>query len=184
MFPLSSTLVSLPMTKIPLTKDHLMLSPQSPPTWHLDSPHINALQSSILKLIYRARFEAEMYGNSQVGLVGRSANCPSYEAFRTQARIKLGATELFEDFPYGIGEDSEEEWEDALWQFQIFWTIRSWLGPPVESLVTLDRYIYCIEQMRAVWETKEGGWDGRRIQLVNLFEQATGSLRNLAIVVR
>lgn len=71
-------------------------------------------------------------------------------------------------------EGGEEAWEEAKWRLQLFWTVRSWVGPVVESLVVLDRWAFVAEGLE----------EGRRVELVNLFEQATGSLRNLAIVVR
>ena len=79
-------------------------------------------------------------------------------------------------------EDGERGWEEALWRLQVFWTLRSWLGPVLESLLVLDRWVYLVEGLREAGEWERGG-EGRRVELVNLFEQSTGSLRNLALVV-
>lgn len=150
-----------------------MLSPHSPPTWHI-SPHSTvALSSSLAKLIYRARFNAEIQASTPLAStaklrVGRIPDCVSYADYRARAIVKFGEVEEVEL------EGGEEAWEEAKWRLQLFWTVRSWVGPVVESLVVLDRWAFVAEGLE----------EGRRVELVNLFEQATGSLRNLAIVVR
>jgi hypothetical protein len=185
LFPLSSLLSTNPV-RLSLTRAHLRLTPQSPPTWHLTPSSTTSLRTSILKLAFRARFEAELdvYGLGSEGerRVGRIGECADYEEYRRRAMEKYGvsADELGR-VPFGTGErDGEQEWEDAVWRLQVYWTLRSWLGPPLESLIVLDRFAFLVEGLKG-----EGAQSGeRRVELVNLFEQATGSLRNLALVVR
>lgn len=172
-FPLSTLFPS----SASITRLHLMLSPHSPPTWHLSPHSITALSSSLAKLIYRARFNAEVEASTPPSdtdasawklRVGRIPDCVSYEDYRARATVKFGEVEEVEF------EGGEKGWEDAKWGMQLFWTMRSWVGPVVESLVVLDRWAFVVQGLE----------EGRRVELVNLFEQGTGSLRNLAIVVR
>lgn len=59
------------------------------------------------------------------------------------------------------------------------------VGPAIESLLLLDRYAFLVEQLEVARAARsEGSEDPRRVELVNLFDQATGSLRNVALVVR
>jgi len=61
--------------------------------------------------------------------------------------------------------------------------LRCILGPLVESLILLDRYEWLWEGLEAV----EGGSKAEekwKVDMVNLFDQSTGSGRNVALVVR
>jgi hypothetical protein len=80
-------------------------------------------------------------------------------------------------------ECGEEEWEEGLFLLRVWWTIRSWLGPPLESLAVLDRYLLLVEGLYGQEGGTEGG-KGRKVEMVNIFDQSTGSLRNIALVVR
>lgn len=86
-----------------------------------------------------------------------------------------------------FGEDDDEAaeeecWIEGLFLLRVWWTIRSWLGPPLESLVVLDRYLLLVEGLYQDRVRLEEG--GRTVEMVNIFDQATGSLRNIALVVR
>jgi len=83
----------------------------------------------------------------------------------------------------GEGEQEEENWKEGLFLLRVWWTIRSWLGPPLESLVVLDRYLLLVEGLYRGVEG-EAGAERRKVEMVNIFDQATGSLRNIALVVR
>lgn len=191
LFPLSTFFRELLPTngEEPMNRSHLRLTPQAPPTWHLSPASTAAWRASTLKLAYRARFEAELVAASpQIGppethRIGRVAECKSWETYRERAVRKLDDGTLGTVLPELEVEGGVEGWETALFLLRVFWTVRSWLGPPLESLCVLDRFALLCEGL-------EGEWDGeakstrRRVELVNLFEQATGSLRNLALVVR
>jgi len=60
---------------------------------------------------------------------------------------------------------------------QVLHTLRCLLGPVVESMILLDRLVWVQEELRR-------GGCGMVAELVNLFDQDTGSGRNVAIVVK
>lgn len=191
LYPLSTCFRSLPPPDQRATMDrsHLRLTPQSPPTWHLSPASTAAWRASTLKLAYRARFEAELIaaspdiGPPETHRIGRVSECKSWETYRERAVRKLDDGELSEAVPELAVQGGEEGWETALFLLRVFWTLRSWLGPPLESLCVLDRFAYLCEGLEEHLEGP-GRAEARRVELVNLFEQATGSLRNLALVVR
>ena len=57
---------------------------------------------------------------------------------------------------------------------ECLYVLRCLTGPIVESLIALDRYAFLEEWIE--------GEEGTTVELVNLFNQHTGSLRNLALV--
>ncbi|BGO95678.1 hypothetical protein NBRC10512_007376 [Rhodotorula toruloides] len=192
LFPLSRHFASLLSTEHPMSRAHLRLTPQSPPTWHLTPEATSALYASTLKLAYRARFEAEMeaagVGVNHERRVGRIPECRSWGECRERALKKAEGGLTSAQVPalrYGQGEEGEEaeaeRWATALFQLRVFWTLRSWLGPPLETLCVLDRFAYLCEGLRDAAGSSEMR---RRVEVVNIFDQATGSLRNVALVVR
>ncbi|KAK4705456.1 hypothetical protein P7C70_g752, partial [Phenoliferia sp. Uapishka_3] len=188
MFPLSRHLSSLPTPPLHFTRDHLLLTAQAPPTWHTTPTSISALSSSLHKLAYRSRFSAEVESlgpNLPQPKCGRIGDSTSYTQYRQKALAKLGLKE--EDVPrlrFGVGEDEERDWEDGCFQLQIYWTLKSLPGPAIESLFLLDRFAFLVEGLGKGDESNAESKDDRRVELVNLFDQATGSLRNVALVVR
>jgi hypothetical protein len=61
---------------------------------------------------------------------------------------------------------------------EVFYVLRCLLGPVIESIVALDRYAFLQEIMESSSPESAHG----KAELVNLFDQFTGSLRNLALV--
>ncbi|GAA5982873.1 hypothetical protein JCM11641_002613 [Rhodosporidiobolus odoratus] len=181
----------------PMTREHLRLTPQSPPTWHSTPSESTSFLKATLKIAYRARFETELF-SAKVGdptgrRVGRVSEVRSWEDYRKRAieRFDYGRTELREDqVPEVRIEGGEEGWRKALFLVRIWWTVRSWLGPPMETACVVDRFCFLCEGLRREWEETAAADDGhgeeekRRVEMVNVFDQATGSLRNLAVVVR
>ncbi|GAA5871608.1 hypothetical protein JCM3774_006310 [Rhodotorula dairenensis] len=172
-----------------MVRAHLRLTPQSPPTWHLSPASTAAWHASTLKLAYRARFEAELVaaipqiGPPESHRIGRVAECKSWEAYRERALRKMDTVyggDALPELEFAGGPDG---WDTALFLLRVFWTLRSWLGPPLESLCILDRFAFLCEGLEARGPG-DAAREERRVEIVNLFEQATGSLRNLAIVVR
>lgn len=159
LFPLSSTLSSLlssaSLPPSPLTRAHLRLTPQSPLTWHLTPLSTSSFLSSTLKIAFRARFEAELeaagVGKEDERRVGRIPECKEWEGYREKARGRYeyadaeGREGLTEGECEALGFEGEEvgRWERALWRLRVFWTLRSWVGPAVESLCVVDRFAYC-----------------------------------------
>ncbi|GAA5970585.1 hypothetical protein JCM21900_005820 [Sporobolomyces salmonicolor] len=204
-FPLSrhvsallSTLPSPPAASPPFTLSHLRLTPQSPPTWHLTPAATASFTRSTLKLAFRARFEAELeaagLGTTGERRVGRLPECRTWDEYRAKAvgKFDCGGREVR---PLSFGETGRAaaaaaaaaaamtEWETALFRLRVFWTLRSWLGPVLESLAVLDRWACLVEGL--LGEGHERETSSRRVELVNLFDQGlSGSLRNLALVVR
>lgn len=125
----------------------------------------------------------ESCGKESVGRLGHFAD---YESYREKAFEKLGLTisekgrEIIRFGSVAEGKGGKE-WETALFRLQVFWTLRSLIGPVVESTIILDRYAFLVEQLVG---KREG--DRRRVELIPLFDQrgAAGSLRNMALVVR
>lgn len=213
-FPLSSLLSSLPSplpppfpptpstSSIPtlgdsrpsLDRQHLLLTAQAPSTWYSPVtpssfplisplPTGDALKKSLLKLAYRARLEAELshagLGSQGERRVGRVGECRGgWSEYRKRALARYGEGEV-EELEF---EGGEEGWAEALWKLQIFWTLRSLLGPLLEGMLVLDRWVYLVEGLARAGEWQGEG--GRTVELVSLFDQRTGSLRNLAMVVR
>ncbi|GAA6034718.1 hypothetical protein JCM8097_001136 [Rhodosporidiobolus ruineniae] len=204
-FPLSSLVRSL-LPSTPggggeMTREHLRLTPQSPATWHLFPSSTSAFLSATRKIAFRARFEAELeaahVGTPDTRRVGRIAEVRSWTEYRARAVAKwdYGRTVLEPGAVPALrfGRDKEEEereWRTALWMMRVWWTLRSWLGPPMESLCVVDRFAYLCEGLRHEWEEdaeeeEEGGRKTRRrVEVVNVFDQAKDSPRNLALVVR
>jgi hypothetical protein len=192
LFPLSNLIRDKfpPPTNSPpsMTRAHLRLTPQSPPTWHLSPASTAAWHASTLRLAFRARFEAELVaavpqiGPPESHRIGRVSECKSWEAYRERAMRKMDTVYSGDELPELEFEGGPEGWNTAMFLLRVFWTLRSWLGPPLESLCILDRFAFLCEGLEAC--DGEEGWSQRRVEIVNLFEQATGSLRNMAIVVR
>ncbi|KAL4080840.1 methyltransferase domain-containing protein [Scleroderma citrinum] len=68
-------------------------------------------------------------------------------------------------------------------RLEVLHVLRCILGPLVETLILLDRYEWLRDELEAV----EGESEVERkwkVDMINLFDQATGSGRNIALVVR
>ena len=71
---------------------------------------------------------------------------------------------------------SDKQREKAESRLEILHVLRCLLGPVVESLIILDRLLWLKEEV-----ADEGKMNA---ELVNLFDQSTGSGRNVAIVIK
>ncbi|GJN94355.1 hypothetical protein Rhopal_007429-T1 [Rhodotorula paludigena] len=186
LYPLSQHIRSLPLPKSStMTRAHLRLTPQSPPTWHFSPASTAAWRTSTLKLAYRARYEAELeaggHGARGERRVGRIPDCTSWAEYRRRAHKKAegGLAEAQVPALRVGGEDDDEDaaWATMLFQLRVFWTLRSWLGPPLESLCVLDRFAFLCEGLCEEWTgDHRASPTRRRIELVNLFDQATGNV--------
>ncbi|KAG8842346.1 hypothetical protein FRB91_004245 [Serendipita sp. 411] len=123
--------------------------------------------------------------------IGRLANS-AYVDFPTylgQAKRKL---KLDAEVNCDLNSDLNVEEQGLCKVLEVFHVLRCFLGPVIESLIVLDRYWFLEEtaEQDLVAETNnrgaessEGrGTDGSMVQLVNLFDQSTGSLRNMALI--
>lgn len=60
-------------------------------------------------------------------------------------------------------------------KLEALYVLRCFMGPVIESYISLDRLLYLQEHL-------QGSNDKGSVYLYNLFDQGTGSLRNLALV--
>ncbi|SCZ90819.1 BZ3500_MvSof-1268-A1-R1_Chr1-3g02282 [Microbotryum saponariae] len=179
-------------TKEPMTRLHLRISPQSPGLWCLTPTSQQELKESIVKLGYRARLEAELaaqgLGSEGQRRVGRVSKSQDFDDYRLKALRKYGETEV-PRLRFGSDEMGEEKaWIEALYQLQVFWTLRCHLGPVLETLLVLDRFAFLVERLGEVEQEQEQEQASSRRSLVlelrNLFDQSSGSVRNMALVLR
>jgi hypothetical protein len=171
-FPLSETVSALRPSPN-LTHEHLQLATQSPKHWPAPSEDDGAMR----KLALRGRLEAELRtsgieraADQRVGRIRSKKQSETWQSFRSAALARLRDFQNVRELQV-----DEDEWEVMAWKVAVFWTLRSLLGPVIESLIVLDRYLFLVEQLDGT---------GRSVEWVNLFEQASGSLRNVALVVR
>ncbi|KAG0140603.1 hypothetical protein CROQUDRAFT_111025 [Cronartium quercuum f. sp. fusiforme G11] len=164
------TLANIPRSLSFLSSHHLQLAAQTPASW---SANWGAFERSIVKLAYRSRWASEL-APLEPPRHGRLADrhYESYTQYRVAAIAKSGVE------PKRVLKRSEEDEAMDLWKLSVAWTIRAVLGPCVESLIVLERFV---STCTVIEET--GGQ--RRVELVNVFDQCEGqSPRNLAIVIR
>ena len=74
-----------------------------------------------------------------------------------------------------VDHQNSEEDQSRVRQIEVLHTLRCHLGPAVESLIVLDRFLWLSESV--------AGSSGT-VQLVNMFDQESGSGRNLGLVVQ
>ncbi|EJD02251.1 uncharacterized protein FOMMEDRAFT_147287 [Fomitiporia mediterranea MF3/22] len=85
-------------------------------------------------------------------------------------------TNLLSVFKHVVGRDPEEaETSSPAILTKALHALRCLLGPPVESLIVLDRYLWLHEEL--------SGTPQLEVRLVNLFSQEAGSGRNVGIVI-
>lgn len=177
---LSASKLHLSGVAVPrITYNHLTLSTQTPDMWDATA----ALLLSHRKLFYRARLEADC-GRQLDRRIGRVRDWAyaSYATYRAAALGKSGADRHTPSTPAaarltvdGVSDDDDDEEEEAeaearlLFRFSCLWTLRALLGPVVESYILLDRHLYLQQK-------------GAKSELVPVFDQASGSLRNMAFV--
>lgn len=103
--------------------------------------------------------------------IGRLSDS-SYQSFNQYLRI---ATAKLGILPGSSTVDTEtpmtEEEKGLSRRLECLYVLRTFLGPVVESAIVLDRLLFLVDHL--------GPSD---VRLVNLFDQSTGSLRNLALV--
>ena len=100
----------------------------------------------------------------------RGDEYPNLESFLYWAGRKIGR-DLLSSFKETVTQDPNDiEAGQLAGQIKTLHALRCLLGPPVESLIILDRYL---------WLTEELARDNAlRVDLINLFDQDIGSGRN------
>ena len=66
-------------------------------------------------------------------------------------------------------------------RLEVLHTLRCLLGPLVEGMILLDRLIWVREELADI---AGGSRSEMEVELVNLFDQATGSGRNVGLVIK
>ncbi|PVF98462.1 hypothetical protein CPB86DRAFT_797268 [Serendipita vermifera] len=84
------------------------------------------------------------------------------------------------DMAFDMDSDLSAEEAELGRSLEVLYVLRCMLGPAVESLIALDRYHYLKEILFDQCSAPTG--NTHEVHLVNLFDQSTGSLRNLGLV--
>ncbi|TFK48632.1 hypothetical protein OE88DRAFT_1614951, partial [Heliocybe sulcata] len=169
-----------------LTEHHVQLAAQVPSQWTRTEEALRAAELAMNKVVWRALL------GRWVGLTSRAREGagvkPPSDTAEPRARVRLGklGKAAYADwatflrvasertgvaFPGAASRDPDLALRRRL---EVVYVMRCLLGPVVESLVLLDRM---------VWVQEGLGGGGMEVGLVNLFDQGTGSGRNVAIVI-
>ncbi|RPD54680.1 hypothetical protein L227DRAFT_482771, partial [Lentinus tigrinus ALCF2SS1-6] len=172
-----------------LTSNHLQLAAQVPAEWARTEATLKDARSALRKIVWRAMLEETLTQHAEapahheapsvacgddgthtdrrprrLGRLNDSAY-KDWETFVHTVRMKLGLADV--DMP-----KPDTELEKRI---EVFHTLRCIAGPAVESLILLDRLAWMQEELQGL---------PYKVELVNLFDQASGSGRNVAIVIR
>ncbi|KAI0785180.1 methyltransferase domain-containing protein [Abortiporus biennis] len=181
------TLQALKVPKIRLTPNHLQLAAQTPTEW---DNNIRETTLSIRKVAWRALLEGILtkgyYSRENKDHVDDDDQTTSPPQHKRLGRLNDAVYEDWSRFLEiseekltgqkrdtgdGVTAQLDRVMESRL---EVFHTIRCFLGPVVESLILLDR-------VRWIRNSLEG--TGMKAELVNLFDQGSGSGRNVAVVI-
>lgn len=160
---------------------HLHLAAQVTHNWLSDWP---AFSLGLRKMVFRALLErlfAEHGGKMyQAGMqVGRfnDAAYADWETYLSRVAERLEGVTLEELKERDRQVDEKVEGGENVKfrrRLEVLHVLRCFLGPVVESLILMDRWMYLREEVDQTVQVK----------MVNLFDQSTGSARNVALVVR
>lgn len=165
-----------------------MLATQSPLSWPTKGAEAFL---PLRKLFYRSRLDAELEGFAlgypeqvqQAKRVGRlsDSSFSSYDVFRAKALVKMGLPQLAHEpllpFVTSAPADKVDMEQRLFFRFCCLWTLRSLLGPVIESCILLDRHLYLNAHLQQEGSTQSS-------QLIPVFDQTSGSLRNMAFILR
>ncbi|EPQ54716.1 hypothetical protein GLOTRDRAFT_116519 [Gloeophyllum trabeum ATCC 11539] len=191
-----------------LTQHHVQLAAQVPSQWTRTPATLRAAELAMNKVVWRALLgrwvglrEGREGQSERRGLVtgraevecacdrdtGESVSAPrpqvrlgklpasaytSFPAFLRSASAKAGVSLPPDAYAY-LDTREGKEMEGRL---RCLYVMRCLLGPAVESLLLLDRVVWLREGLEEAGDRREAG-------MVSLFDQGTGSARNVAIVV-
>ena len=169
-FPMSNLVSKEPEhqeNKLYLSYSHRSLAAQSPLQWSLNGSTKAAAELALRKVVYRALF-GKLASSSSIPerllKIGRLRDCAysSFENFISEASKKSGIQ---------VSPPLEEPIE-LISCLEVLHALRSRIGPVIESLIIIDRYLYLVENAQ-----------DSDVFAFNLFEQDLGSSRNSALVV-
>ncbi|EKM49629.1 uncharacterized protein PHACADRAFT_106493 [Phanerochaete carnosa HHB-10118-sp] len=163
---------------VSFAESHLQLAAQMPLQWGRTDAALDDASLAVRKIAWRALLSGILSQNleEQPFLSGRTRELRrlgrlsdsayrGWEGFLTIAQEKLGVEMA------GVARDGVMES-----RLEVFHLLRCVLGPVVESFILLDRKLWLQEQLASLgmcWQ----------VRLVNLFDQSSGSARNVGIVV-
>ncbi|KIJ54760.1 hypothetical protein M422DRAFT_64012 [Sphaerobolus stellatus SS14] len=167
-----------------LAYNHRSLAAQSPLQWSLTPASRKTAELAIRKVVYRALFgklalagkspgHADDLQDDRILKIGRLPDTvyTSIETFISEAERKTG-TKIQRPIPVLDDGGDDTEYSELLSCLEVLHALRSRIGPVVESLIIVDRYLYLVENLQ-----------GRKVAAINLFDQAQGSGRNVVLVV-
>ncbi|KAF8494544.1 methyltransferase domain-containing protein [Gautieria morchelliformis] len=150
--------------KLHLSYNHRSLAAQSPLQWPLNATAKAAAELALRKVVYRALFGklASMPGRPvKVGRL-RDSSYSSLERFISEASKKADIQVI----------PPVEEPVELISCLEVLHALRSRIGPVIESLIIVDRYLYLAEKAY-----------NSDVLAFNLFDQELGSSRNSALAV-
>ena len=114
----------------------------------------------------------------RLGRLKDSAYTNGWPAFLHIAEDRLGVK-----FPPDAFELLKRESDGLVRNLEVLHVMRCLLGPLVETVILKDRIEWVKEELRFSCEGDRAQEERMSVELVNLFDQSTGSARNVAIVV-
>ncbi|KAI0629890.1 hypothetical protein C8Q77DRAFT_1234510 [Trametes polyzona] len=179
-FPLSHTLQTA-RPNFTLTANHLQLAAQVPSQWTRTPSTLHAARLALRKVVWRALIEdvlsppipafstrASPSDTTTPKRLGRlnDAAYADWPTFAARVQAKLG---LPDGEPLARADPALER------RIEVFHVLRCIAGPVIESLLLLDRATWAQEMLKDT---------NMSVELVNLFDQASGSGRNVALIIR
>lgn len=205
-FPLSKPLRNLiPVPKLTIAAVHL--AAQVPSQWLKNEDATRDAELAVRKVVYRALLQPVLHAAAvQLSAVGNHAmlleqlvrpnlgetlenrrlgklNDKAYQdwpTFLERATDKLGIdlAAISASLPDWLThEETRLRMESALFVLQ---TLRCILGPLIETLILLDRHDWIQHELAEM----NGHGQEVEVEMVNLFDQATGSGRNVGLVIK
>jgi len=205
-FPLSKPLRDLvPIPKLTIPAVHL--AAQVPSQWLKDEDAIQGAELALRKVVYRALLQpvlqaaaaqlhssadhktlsgrliqpglGETLENRRLGKLNDKAyqNWPTF-VDRATDKMGIDLAAINRSLPDWFAHEAARlKMESALFVLQ---TLRCILGPLIETLILLDRRDWIKNELA---EMNDSG-QKMEVEMVNLFDQATGSGRNVALVIK
>lgn len=162
-----------------MTPAYLQLAAQVPSHWLRNAEEKSASMLAMKKVLYRSLVSPMLQteGSIETRRLGRlnDKTYKSFESFLSIASQKLGFdVELYRSRYERNGVPIEHT--PVARRIEALHALRCILGPPIESLLILDRLLWLREQ----FDLKKSSLEAH---IINVFDQSTGSSRNLAIVL-
>ncbi|KAI0689417.1 methyltransferase domain-containing protein [Cerioporus squamosus] len=185
-----------------LTANHLQLAAQVPAEWTRTEETVEDARFALRKIVWRAVLEETLqeHGGAESGGAPAPALAPGMQQDRRPRRLGRLNDSAYKDWEtfvrtvrrkLELGDvDIPEPNPELERRIGVFQTLRCIAGPAVESLILLDRLAWIQEELEVSCRRYHCASGGRpsglpyKAELVNLFDQASGSGRNIAIVIR